>query len=112
MRDLEDHVFGRAVLQPFSIDVEIEVQVLNVLDLVFRHEPGTNRTKGFAPFTLVPLSLAFKLEFTFGYIVADRVAGDNVHRLVFRKVPGAAADHAAELNFPGSFPRPFWKNNF
>ena len=55
------------------------------LDLVGRHQPGTERTEGRRALALHPVAAALELKLALGHVVGEAVAGDVVHRVVFRR---------------------------
>ena len=59
------------------------LEVLDVLELVGRDQPGAERPEGGAALALHPLAAALRLEVALGDVVADAVAGHIGQRLGF-----------------------------
>src|SRR5262249_22247601 len=100
VRTIEDHGFGVAALALLAVHVEPHVEIVDVLDLVFRDQPGPERAEALAALALGPLAAALDLELPLGDVVADAIAGDGVERVLFRQVARAAPDHDRDLALP------------
>src|SRR4051812_18029518 len=75
-RNAEDHVGAVAVLIAPAIHFEPHRERVWIGDLIFRDQPGTERTKGVAPLALVPGTAAFQLELPLRYVMDHAVARD------------------------------------
>ena len=71
----EDQIRGAAVLAQLPVDPGPQAQVLRLLDLVDRGDPGPERAERVGALGPRPLRLA-ALEVTCGDVIGDAVAGD------------------------------------
>jgi len=56
--DFENHVGGRAILQPLTVDITPNPQILRVADFVRCHQARSHRGKSVKTFRPKPLALA------------------------------------------------------
>jgi len=97
---VEDHGAGIAGLHALAVHVQPHVQPLQVLDLIRRHQPGTDGAKGVATLALVPLRTALELVLALADVVDDAIAGHIGLRILLRHVAGTLADDDAQLHLP------------
>src|SRR4029079_4756619 len=83
--DVEDHRLGVALLPDLAVDGELHVEVLRVLDLVLGDHPGAERAEALAALALGPLAGTLDLEYAFGHVRRQAVAGDDAQRLLPRE---------------------------
>src|SRR5215213_8663119 len=98
MLGAEHHGLGIALLPRFAIDREPQVQILRVWNLIFGHEPWTERTEGFAAFAFRPLPGAFDLKHTLGHVIGGAIARYRVEPLALLEIARALTDNDAEFD--------------
>ena len=57
-------------------------------------------SEGVAAFAFDPLSTSFKLEFAFGVVVVECIAGDVLQGVFFGHIAGFFTDDNGEFDFP------------
>src|SRR5450759_1612648 len=97
MLAVEDHVAGVAILALLAVDVRPYSEVLRVLDFVLADEPGPERAEGLGALALGEGLPMFQLERALRHVVAQAIAGDDVHGFFLRQIARALADHDDEL---------------
>ena len=98
--DREDHLAGVAGLHPLAIHIQPHAEVLNVGDLVLRHQPGADGREAVMALALGPLARPLGLELALGDIVAEREAGDMVHDLALGDILRLRAHDDDEFHLP------------
>ena len=99
-RDVEDQVGGRVVLSNLAVDRADDVQVVTILDLVDRHEHGTDRAERVEGLAEIEMRrLRGELDRSVGDVLADGEADDVVPRIGDADVLAAPADHDEQFAF-------------
>ena len=106
MRDAEDHRPCIAALVRMPIHLEPEIEILRITDLLLRHQPGVNGSKGVTPLALIPLTSALELLRALGDVIDDAVARHVFQRLINPQILAGISDHYAELDLPVGFFEP------
>src|ERR1022692_751737 len=97
MLAVEDHVAGVAILALLAVDVRPYSEVLRVLDFVLGDEPGPERAEGLGALALGEGLPMLQLERALRHVVAQAIAGDDVHGFFLREITRALADHDDEF---------------
>ena len=79
----EDHGLGGTILFAHTIHIAIHGKVLRIRDFILRHQPGAERAESIEPLALIPSAAAFRLPFTLRHVIADRITGHMIQRLIF-----------------------------
>jgi len=95
--DVEDQVFGAAILAQAVVDPAAHARVLAV-QLVGGDDPRTHGTEGVEALAHVPLLVAH-LHVARGHVVDDGVAEHVLHRVFARDVLATRADDHSQLGF-------------
>jgi len=95
--DFENHVGGRAILQPLTVDIAPNPQVLRVADFVRGHQARSHRGKSVKTFRPKPLALA-ELNVASADIVYDHVACNYIPCLLRRQVLCPLTDDDGEFH--------------
>src|SRR5215217_4550496 len=101
----EDHRLGGARLHSLAVDVEPHGEVLHVGNLVFRDEPGPERTEGWTAFALRPGAAALELKLALRHVVTDAEPGHVVEGVIGMHIARLPPDYDREFHLPVGFLR-------